>query len=68
MVADEVVRVSANHSRLNEESESSAFWGFLFGGKVQWAIPWRLGADLNMIRFPHEERGRYISCSMMEHY
>lgn len=49
----------------DEEREKALFLNSIISVQSQWPIPWCIGGDFNMIRFPQEKkRGRFISVSM----
>eukprot|EP00268_Persea_americana_P023148 TRINITY_DN2282_c1_g2_i1.p1 TRINITY_DN2282_c1_g2~~TRINITY_DN2282_c1_g2_i1.p1 ORF type:complete len:187 (+),score=25.94 TRINITY_DN2282_c1_g2_i1:3182-3742(+) len=62
---DDILRASANVYGPNVDGERSPFWAHLSSLLLHWAIPWCLGGDFDLIRFPHEKKiGRYVSRSM----
>lgn len=56
-IVDGFTWVAANVYGLNDNSLRGAFWVSLSNFIGQWAVPWCVGGDFNMIRFPHERKG-----------
>ena len=67
-VADGFIWGVANVYGPNDDSSRGGFCGFLSNILRQWPIPWCVGGDFNMIRFPQERKGGGVISSGMERF
>lgn len=64
-IKEDFLWAAANVYGPYEDSQRDGFWLLLTSIISQWALPWSVGGDFNVVRFPHVKRdGRSITRSM----
>lgn len=60
--SDNFIWAATNAYGLNVDYEKGIFLAQPGGVLSQWSVPWCIGGDFNLIRFPYEKKGGRI-CS-----